>query len=382
MPGSIDIEMPAFTNNDPLNLASKRVPEADIQKIEANTLRKRHKLKDFYKAQNEHIDRLTKTVDDHVEEARLQQGNELLHYRIAQHGSLAMNICLAILQIWAAVGGDSYSVFATAADAIFDPLSNANLYFWNRVMNKIDKDKYPGGKSRFENVGNIIFCWIMTAVSAILIAISALQISQNVAKEKRGEPIDEATTINWHSVGVLCTSIVIKTALFFICMPLRKRYTQIHTLYTDHRNDVLINAFGLFTSVAGTKIQWWIDPMGAILISVVIIILWAFESKEHFQHLVGIGCDRWFMQHVTYIALTHSPEDIIAVDTVRAWHSGPRLVVEVDIVMDPERSLRDAHDVAEDLQMKLERLPDVERAWVHIDYETTHAPEHFLKKVL
>jgi divalent metal cation (Fe/Co/Zn/Cd) transporter len=70
------------------------------------------------------------------------------------------------------------------------------------------------------------------------------------------------------------------------------------------------------------------------------------------------------------------------IDTVRAWHSGPRLVVEVDIVMDPDVSLRVSHDVAEELQKKLESLPDVERAYVHVDFETTHKPEHFLKKEL
>jgi len=50
--------------------------------------------------------------------------------------------------------------------------------------------------------------------------------------------------------------------------------------------------------------------------------------------------------------------------------------------MDPEETLRVCHDIAEELQMKLERLPDVERAYVHIDFETDHRPEHFLKKEL
>lgn len=79
------------------------------------------------------------------------------------------------------------------------------------------------------------------------------------------------------------------------------------------------------------------------------------------------------------LAMTHSPM-ILAIDTVRAYTSGPRLLVEVDIVMDPSESLRATHDVAEELQTKLESLPDVERAYVHVDYETTHKPEHFLKK--
>lgn len=71
--------------------------------------------------------------------------------------------------------------------------------------------------------------------------------------------------------------------------------------------------------------------------------------------------------------MTHSPK-ISHIDTVRAYYSGPRIIVEVDIVMNPDESLRATHDVAEELQSKLESLPDVERAYVHVDYETSHKP--------
>jgi divalent metal cation (Fe/Co/Zn/Cd) transporter len=65
---------------------------------------------------------------------------------------------------------------------------------------------------------------------------------------------------------------------------------------------------------------------------------------------------------------------ITHIDTVRAYHSGPRMIVEVDVVMHAEETLRATHDVAEDLQEKLESLPDVERAYVHVDFETSHKP--------
>lgn len=68
--------------------------------------------------------------------------------------------------------------------------------------------------------------------------------------------------------------------------------------------------------------------------------------------------------------MTHSPH-ILSLDTVRAWHSGPRLIVEVDIVMDERQTLKETHDVAEALQMKLESLPNIERCYVHVDYETS-----------
>jgi len=79
--------------------------------------------------------------------------------------------------------------------------------------------------------------------------------------------------------------------------------------------------------------------------------------------------------------MTHSAL-ITSLDTVRAWHSGPRLIVEVDVVVEETMTVRESHDVSEALQMKLEKLPDVERAYVHVDYETSHAPEHFTKKEL
>ena len=55
-------------------------------------------------------------------------------------------------------------------------------------------------------------------------------------------------------------------------------------------------------------------------------------------------------------------------DTVMVYHYGNEFLVELHVVMDPETSLREAHDVAEPLQMKLERLPYVERAFVHCDW--------------
>jgi hypothetical protein len=44
--------------------------------------------------------------------------------------------------------------------------------------------------------------------------------------------------------------------------------------------------------------------------------------------------------------------------------------------MDRETPLWESHDIGESLQIKLEKLVNVERAFVHVDYETSHKPEH------
>ena len=56
----------------------------------------------------------------------------------------------------------------------------------------------------------------------------------------------------------------------------------------------------------------------------------------------------------------------------RAYHAGQHYYVEVDIVMDEEAPLKVTHDVSQTLQRKLEGLADVERAYVHVDYENEH----------
>lgn len=48
----------------------------------------------------------------------------------------------------------------------------------------------------------------------------------------------------------------------------------------------------------------------------------------------------------------------------------------MDIELPEDLPLKEAHVIGEGLQIKLEKLPEVERAFVHIDYECEHKPEH------
>lgn len=67
---------------------------------------------------------------------------------------------------------------------------------------------------------------------------------------------------------------------------------------------------------------------------------------------------------------------IVIMHQVRAYYIGDRLLVEVDIVLPPDCPLREAHDVGEALQDALELMDNVERAFVHLDYNPIHAIEH------
>ncbi|KAI9759704.1 MAG: hypothetical protein M4579_002181 [Chaenotheca gracillima] len=384
-----DQRNPRYTKeNDPFSLSSRLRSASEIELIRPNSSRKRHscgpglissdgrqtkKLQGFYESQNENIERLLKSVDDHRRQAKEEHGENLLKFKIAVHGSFAANVVLAGLQLYGAISSGSLSLFTTMADAVFDPLSNVTLIVCNRAVNRVDPRRFPSGKARIETAGNIVFCFLMCSVSFILIVLSARELAEG----------SEAETSGFHLPSVIAVGIAFATklCLFLYCWALRNSYSQIRILWEDHRNDLFINGFGILTSVGGSKLKWWLDPMGAILLSCLISVLWLRTAYSEFMLLIGVTADTKMLQLITYISMTHSPM-ISQIDTVRAYHSGPRMIVEVDVVMDPNETLKATHDVAEELQTKLESLPDVERAYVHCDWETSHAPEHFLKKEL
>ena len=91
--------------------------------------------------------------------------------------------------------------------------------------------------------------------------------------------------------------------------------------------------------------------------------------------MAGRAAPPEFLQKITYLACNHHSA-IKSIDTVRSYHFGHRFLVEVDIQLPEDMPLRETHDIGESLQNKIERLPEVERAFVHIDYEVEHKPEH------
>ena len=63
-------------------------------------------------------------------------------------------------------------------------------------------------------------------------------------------------------------------------------------------------------------------------------------------------------------------------DTVRAYHFGPRFLVEIECVMAPETPLNTSHDLGIILQHKVEKIDCVERCFVHIDYSYRDFDDH------
>jgi divalent metal cation (Fe/Co/Zn/Cd) transporter len=366
----------------------------------------RRALVSYYRRQNDIIDSLLEMDDVHSGEADFDRTREEAAAQRALKLSFASNVLLLGIRVGIAVIAASLSLIVATIDAFLDVLSSCIMFYCAWAAKRVDRYRYPVGRHRLEPLGIIVFSTIMyVRASPIRLPSSptcAFQSALTAASAADGSPCvwlappcrgtaaltvviegikqlvaaapAEALPHLWIVVGGSVFVVLMKAALWLYCRGSPNAAVQ--AFATDHLNDVLVNSFSLAGALLGADVAWWLDPAIAIAISFWVLFSWGRQGLEHVVNLVGVSAPPEALQRLTYLAASHCPGEITHVDTVRAYTIGSLLLAEVDIVVPEAMPLRRAHDIGEELQRKLESLPEVGRAFVHLDIDTTHAPEH------
>lgn len=311
----------------------------------------------------EEVDALTE-IDSNTEE---EEQAELAHNEFAMKMSNYANIVLLILKVYATIRSGSIAIAASTLDSLLDLLAGGILWFTHLYMRKVNIYQFPIGKLRVQPVGIIIFAAIMATLGFQVLIQALEQLIENKPSEKMS-----SIQLIW-LYAIMLSATVVKLALWLYCRTSRNKIVRAYA--KDHYFDVVTNVVGLAAAVLGDKFWWWIDPAGAIVLAVYTIINWSGTVWENAVSLVGQSASPAMLQKLTYLVIRHDPQ-IKRVDTVRAYTFGVLYFVEVDIELPEDLPLREAHSIGESLQVKIELLPEVERAFVHLDFECDHKPEH------
>mmetsp|Transcript_28729 Transcript_28729/g.86049 ORF Transcript_28729/g.86049 Transcript_28729/m.86049 type:complete len:365 (-) Transcript_28729:25-1119(-) len=286
--------------------------------------------------------------------------------------SLLANVVLTVAKTFVTFQSGSLAVLASLIDSALDLLSQLVL-FTASVQRKTRSVAYPAGRARLEPV-SVVVCAMLMGVSAMgVIFAAARQLFDLVA----GRPID--VEIDELNGLIMLVAVVWKFALWLWIV---KRHAAlaadspgVAAVAQDHFNDVLSNVFALAAAVLAARYGLdAADPVGAILISLYIAYSWLDTGIEQVQHLVGKTADPDFLAELRSCAANYSSQ--MQCDIVRAYHFGPRYLVELEMVMDAATPLRVTHDLALDLQQRVELIPLVERCFVHVDYDFRTVDEH------
>ncbi|KAI4368593.1 hypothetical protein MLD38_017136 [Melastoma candidum] len=323
--------------------------------------------KDYYEKQLGTL-RSFKEVDSLMSSGSLDEENleELAQQERAMKISNYANVFLLALKVYATIQSGSLAIAASTLDSLLDLMAGGILWFTHSSMKKINVYKYPIGKLRVQPVGIIIFAAVMATLGFQVLIQAVEQLARNEGPSKMS-----SYQLIW-LCSIMLTATVVKVCLWLYC---RTSPNDIVRAYAkDHKFDVVTNVVGLAAALLGNKFYWWIDPVGAIVLALYTIANWSGTVMENAVTLVGKSAPPEVLQKLTYLVLRHP--NIKRIDTIRAYTFGVLYFVEVDIELPEEIPLKEAHTIGETLQIKLEKLPEVERAFVHLDYECNHKPEH------
>ncbi|KAG8493244.1 hypothetical protein CXB51_010726 [Gossypium anomalum] len=338
--------------------------------------------------------------------------------RLARSETLAIrisniaNMVLFAAKVYASMRSGSLAIIASTLDSLLDLLSGFILWFTAFSMSTPNPYQYPIGKKRMQPLVSILavpsviinFSTIVSYAAqtrGILVFASVMAtLGLQIILESVRTMEDEFNLTNEQErwvVGIMLGVTLTKLLLMFYCRTFTNKIVKAYA--QDHFFDVITNIIGLVAVLLANYIDNWMDPVGAIIVSenlvsspwpfcfafgmnskgnklaLYTIRTWSMTVLENVNSLVGRSAAPEYLQKLTYLCWNHH-KAIKNIDTVRAYTFGSHYFVEVDIVLPANMALQEAHDIGESLQEKLELLPDIERAFVHLDYEFSHKPEH------
>ena len=251
------------------------------------------------------------------------------------------------------------AVIASTVDSVLDLGSGAILFCSGRMAARVDKANFPVGKSRYEPVAILLFACLMGSASFQIITEACQTLTDTV----RVVPSITPTVL-----GILAATVALKAALLAWCRALAPTSPSCAALALDHFADVVTNSGTLAAVLVSSRFPeaWFLDSAAAIFLALVMLVIWSRAAREQMLMLTSQTATPEQISRLVYVALSHEPEKVKFVDTVCAYSVGNRLQVECDVVLDEDMPLKEAHDVGENLQRRLETLEDVERAFVHL----------------
>lgn len=288
--------------------------------------------------------------------------------KLAINVNVLANIALVIAKLIASFSSGSLSLIASLVDSALDLLCTLIVWTTNKLVQwrlSTLQRKFPVGRRRLEPLGILVF--------SIIMVFSFLQILQE-SVEKLMPLKGKAEMLPPVAIGALAATVVTKGIIWFGCIPIKT--TQVQALAQDCKTDVIFNTLSLLFPVIGYYTNtWWLDSVGAGLLSIFIIYDWGGTCFENVTRLSGQAASDKLVKKLMYLAYRFSPV-VDGFKSVTAYHQGDGIWVEYDILLPGDTKLARSHDISETLQYCAEGLPDVDRAFVTTDYAVSGPSGH------
>ncbi len=277
-------------------------------------------------------------------------------YRRAMWVTLIGNILLAAAKALIAYFTGSVALYADAANSISDVFYSVMMVWGLSVSQRPADLSHPQGHSRFEPLVGL-----MVTLSMGLAGFEAAKAAINRLTEGSIAIAPGLPTL------VLVFSALTKLGMFYYIRKLAKEVNSptLNTTAKDNLSDVLTSSTAFLGAGLSSFIHPILDPIAGFLVS-----LWIFKNafeagKENLAYLTGAGASN--EQREEFVNLAKSIPGVENVHHLMCEYSGPQLVLDMHINVNGNLTLNESHAIADQVIEALEALPDVDRAYIHVE---------------
>lgn len=286
----------------------------------------------------------------------LPQPQTARFYRTALIITVCGNILLAASKAIVAYLSGSVALFADAANSISDVVYSLFMVLGLWMAQRPPDDSHPQGHGRFEPLVGLVVTASMTFAGYEAARASIERFINGGIAIEPGLPL-----------LVLIFSAVVKTGMYFSIIKIARKVNSptLRTTARDNLSDVLTSSAALIGAVGSTFIHPLTDPIAGILVSAWIFRNAFIAGRENLGFLTGAGASDELRQQIVDCA--KSVAGVHDVHFASVEYVGPKLVADLHINLAGELTLDQAHEISDKVIAAVEALPDVDRAYVHLE---------------
>lgn len=270
------------------------------------------------------------------------------------------NGILSVLKLIAGIAANSSAMISDAIHSASDVFSTIVVIIGVKLASRKPDDDHPYGHERFECVAAIILS-IVLLITGIGIGINAFEniIEGNYAKLE---------IPGMMALIAALVSIVVKEAMYW--------YTRYYARMIDssalmadawhHRSDAF-SSIGALIGITGARMGFPVMDSIASLIICIFIVKAAYDIfKDAMDKMVDHACDKETENSIRECIF--SVEEVKGIDLLRTRVFGNKIYVDVEIAVNGNHTLHDAHEIAENVHEKIENcFPKVKHIMVHVN---------------
>lgn len=274
--------------------------------------------------------------------------------------SVIGNAILSGFKMFAGIVGNSGAMISDAIHSFSDVLTTLIAWIGVKVSKRDADSSHPYGHERLECVASLILGLVLMATG---IGVGKVGVENILSGNYETLAIPSSIAL----VAAI-VSIVGKEAMYWYTRYYAKLINSAAFLADawHHRSDAF-SSIGSLIGIAGAMLGFPVmDSVASVVICIFIVKVAYDISKDALVKMLDTSCGEDYEEKLTEDILAQ--ENVLSVDMLRSRMFGNKVYIDLEISVDGDKSLWEAHEVAERVHKNVEQqFPDVKHIMIHVN---------------